>query len=78
MNAKINIIGIEACDGTANFTPPGEFHPYVSILRGADITAENQEGWPYYRTYHHVTPSSMVRAFLAIMKLMEREKAGLK
>ena len=46
--------------------------PQVVIRR--DSTSHGDKGWYYMRWYSHPTVSSMVRAFLALMKLTERAK----
>ena len=48
--------------------------PSVGIVRGAKHNPNVP--YPYQATYFHVTPSSMVRAFLAMMTLEARRKAG--
>lgn len=62
MNGKIKAIDITSDDGTSDRCGV----PTVCIQRGYD--------WFNQTWYYNVTPSSLVRAFLALMKLTERAK----
>lgn len=73
MKPKINYIKLESGDDTTNVRPMDSYHPKVSFVRGIDWSrkediyeSENE------KTFYHVTPASMIRAFLALMKLAER------